>query len=70
MLETLTRLFPVWVLIAGAVAIVQPEIFIWFSGPFIVWGLAVIMLGMGLTLRFEDFRDVLQMPRPILLGVI
>ena len=70
MLETLTRLFPVWVLIAGAVAIVQPEIFIWFSGPFIVWGLAVIMLGMGLTLRFEDFRDVLQMPRPILLGVV
>lgn len=69
MLENLTRLFPIWVLLAGAAALVQPEIFTWFSGPFIVWGLAVIMLGMGLTLRFEDFREVLQMPRPILLGV-
>ena len=69
MLETLTRLFPVWVLVAGFAAILEPEIFTWFSGPFIVWGLAVIMLGMGLTLRFEDFREVLQMPRPILLGV-
>ncbi len=69
MLENLTRLFPVWVLAAGLLALVQPEIFTWFSGPWIVWGLAVIMLGMGLTLRFEDFREVLRVPRPILLGV-
>jgi BASS family bile acid:Na+ symporter len=32
--------------------------------------LAVIMLGMGLTLTVEDFRSVLRMPRAVALGFI
>lgn len=69
MLEQLTRLFPLWVVVGGVLALVEPGLFTWFSGPFIVWGLAVIMLGMGITLRFADFREVLRLPRPIALGV-
>lgn len=69
MLETLARLFPLWVLLGGGAALLAPELFTWFSGPWIVWGLAVIMLGMGITLRFADFREVVQVPRPIALGV-
>jgi bile acid:Na+ symporter, BASS family len=68
MLQTLTNLFPLWVLVGGALALVEPAWFTWFSGPLIVWGLAVIMLGMGITLSFADFRRALALPRPIALG--
>jgi hypothetical protein len=47
-LSLATNLFPVWVLLGGALALVQPGWFAWFSGDFITWGLAVIMLGMGI----------------------
>lgn len=64
-----TNLFPVWVLLAGAAALVHPPLFAWFSGSLIVWGLAVIMLGMGLTLSLDDFRRVGTMPGAVVAGV-
>lgn len=67
-LALLTNAFPVWVVLGGVWALFQPEVFTWFSGPWIVWGLAVIMLGMGVTLTVEDFKRVLVMPRPVALG--
>lgn len=70
MLNTLANLFPLWVLAASALALFHPALFTWFEGPFIVWGLAVIMLGMGITLSVGDFRRVLAAPRPILLGFL
>jgi BASS family bile acid:Na+ symporter len=66
---TATNLFPLWVLLAGAAALAHPPLFAWFSGSLIVWGLAVIMLGMGLTLSFEDFRGIGQMPGAVMAGV-
>lgn len=70
MLSALTNLFPVWVLIGAALALVRPEWFTWFSGPMIPWGLAVIMLGMGLTLSLKDFEGVIRDPKRVALGVI
>ena len=70
MLDVLNRLFPVWILLAGVIGLAHPPAFTWFSGPLIVWGLAVIMLGMGITLSFEDFRRVVAAPRPVLLGFV
>jgi BASS family bile acid:Na+ symporter len=69
-LQRLTNLFPIWVLLGSALALRYPAAFTWFAGDLIVWGLAVIMLGMGITLGVEDFRRVLETPRPILLGVV
>jgi BASS family bile acid:Na+ symporter len=63
-----TNLFPVWVLAGGALALVRPAWFTWFSGGFITWGLAVIMLGMGLTLSVDDCKRVLKMPRAVGIG--
>ena len=60
--------FPAWVLGAALLALWHPPLFAWFSGPWIVWGLAVVMLGMGLTLSVEDFAAVLRMPRAVALG--
>jgi len=60
--------FPAWVLTAALLALWQPSLFTWFSGPWIVWGLAVVMLGMGITLDVRDFASVLRMPRTVALG--
>jgi BASS family bile acid:Na+ symporter len=65
-----TNLFPVWVLLAGAAALVWPSWFTWFDKPKIIWGLGVIMLGMGITLTIDDFRKVLRTPRPVALGFL
>ena len=65
-----TNLFPVWVLIGGALALAHPAWFAWFSGDFITWGLAVIMLGMGLTLSVDDFKAALKMPRAVAIGFV
>jgi BASS family bile acid:Na+ symporter len=63
-----TNLFPVWVVLGGGLALVHPAWFTWFRGPAIVWGLAVIMLGMGVTLSVDDFRGALRMPGLVALG--
>jgi hypothetical protein len=43
-LSLATNLFPIWVLTGGALALVHPPWSTWFSGDFITWGLAIIML--------------------------
>ncbi len=60
--------FPAWVLAAALLALWQPSLFTWFSGPWIVWGLALVMLGMGLTLNVADFAAVLRLPGAVALG--
>lgn len=63
-----THAFPIWVVAGGVLALWKPAWFTWFSGPWIVWGLAVIMLGMGVTLTVDDFRRIAVMPRAVALG--
>jgi BASS family bile acid:Na+ symporter len=65
-----TALFPVWVTLGGILALVHPPWFTWFHKTLIVLGLAVIMLGMGITLSLADFRRVLQMPRAVGMGLL
>jgi len=65
----LANLFPLWVLTCSGLALFYPEWFTWFSGGMIVWGLAVIMIGMGITLSIDDFRRVARMPRQVMIGV-
>ena len=67
--NTATNLFPVWTVAGAVAALFWPELFTWFRGNLIVLGLAVIMLGMGITLNFDAFKTVAQSPRPVLLGV-
>jgi len=69
-LNWFTNLFPVWVVVTCALALMHPSWFKWFSGQWIVLGLAIIMLGMGLTLSVDDFRRILLMPRAIALGFV
>lgn len=70
LLNLLANLFPFWVITCSGLALFFPAWFTWFSGPMIVWGLAFIMIGMGITLSFEDFRRVTRTTRPVLIGVV
>lgn len=67
--STLTgQWFPVVVLIAAAIALATPGTFTGWA-PAVPWMLAVIMLGMGMTLRPIDFAVIAQRPLALLFGV-
>ncbi|MBK1826441.1 bile acid:sodium symporter family protein [Haloferula rosea] len=60
--------FPLWVVLGCAWAWFFPDQWAWV-GPLIKPGLGVIMLGMGLTLRVQDFQSVIRHPVCVLIGV-
>ncbi|MDO9379790.1 MAG: bile acid:sodium symporter family protein [Nocardioidaceae bacterium] len=60
--------FPVIVVAAGAVAVAAPDPFLTLE-PAVPWLLALIMLGMGMTLRTEDFVLVVRRPVALVIGV-
>lgn len=69
LLNIFAAAFPLWVVVCSALALIHPPLFTWFSGPWITYGLGVIMLGMGITLAPVDFTRVLQMPGWVAAGV-
>lgn len=69
-LELVANVFPLWVLAGCGLALVEPEWFAWFRGDAIVAALAVIMLGMGITLSLDDFSRVATRPLTVACGVI
>lgn len=61
--------FPLVVLLAGAVAMLVPQVFLPI-GPWINTLLGIIMLGMGLTLQPVDFRVIVRKPKAFAIGVV
>jgi BASS family bile acid:Na+ symporter len=51
------------------VSFIYPPLISWFKGDYISFALALIMLGMGLTLTLDDFKRVLKFPKSVLIGV-
>ncbi|MBN1129234.1 MAG: bile acid:sodium symporter family protein, partial [Chitinispirillaceae bacterium] len=62
--------FPLWILCGVALTFIHPALFTWFSGSLITYGLGIIMLGMGLTIKAEDFKNVLKMPKWVGAGLV
>lgn len=60
--------FPLWIVLGCLWAWLAPDQWTWFK-PFVPRGLGVIMLGMGLTLRFSDFAGIMKQPKLIAIGV-
>ncbi|MCF0199070.1 MAG: bile acid:sodium symporter family protein [Bacteroidaceae bacterium] len=56
------------VLAVGIVALAWPASFTWIPTSSVNWLLGVVMFGMGLTLRPNDFATVLVRPLPVLVG--
>ena len=57
------------VVVVAALALTEPWTFMWAT-PNITLLLGVAMFGMGMTLRINDFRLILQRPTDVLLGVL
>jgi bile acid:Na+ symporter, BASS family len=63
------RWFPLIVIVAGAIALAAPATFRGWA-PAVPWLLALIMLGMGMTLRPVDFAYVARRPVAFVIGVV
>ncbi|OLU15141.1 MULTISPECIES: bile acid:sodium symporter family protein [unclassified Pseudomonas] len=61
--------FAIWVLLFAVLAFLLPSAFLPLTA-FIVPLLGLIMFGMGLTLKAEDFREVGRRPGRVLVGVL
>lgn len=68
MLATLTRLFPLWALLLSAIAYYTPSTFT-PVGPWVTTLLMLIMFGMGVHLKVDDFKRVLSRPAPVAAGI-
>jgi len=69
MLQRFNLLFPLWAILLSAVAYHLPEYFISLK-PSIIYLLALVMLGMGMTLQLDDFKKLLSLKALILLGLL
>lgn len=77
MLQRITNNFAALTVAGVALAWLYPPAFTWmtdgritFAGqPLLSLALGVVMLAMGLTLTFEDYRGLARMPRALLAGV-
>ena len=69
MIQTLTRLFPLWAVLFSIFAFLFPGGLAQLSWA-IVPLLMLIMFGMGMTLTWADFADVARRPAVIGLGVL
>ncbi|CAN0841723.1 Sodium/pyruvate cotransporter BASS2, chloroplastic [Linum grandiflorum] len=69
-IETLTTLFPVWVILGTIIGIYKPSAVTWLETDLFTLGLGFLMLSMGLTLKFEDFRRCLRNPWTVGVGFL
>jgi len=65
----LSRAFPLWVAIGATLALWKPETATWFQPNWIPFFLGIIMLSMGLTLKLEDFKRIIETPKLVGIGV-
>lgn len=67
--KILTSYFAVWVIIISATAYFLPTPFLSIK-PHIALLLGIIMFGMGMTLKADDFKLAFMKPVPIIIGVV
>eukprot|EP01023_Acetabularia_acetabulum_P019459 TRINITY_DN1991_c0_g2_i1.p1 TRINITY_DN1991_c0_g2~~TRINITY_DN1991_c0_g2_i1.p1 ORF type:complete len:388 (-),score=70.32 TRINITY_DN1991_c0_g2_i1:926-2089(-) len=68
--ETLTKLFPIWVVCGAAFGISSPQSIAWLTTDLFTYMLGFLMLSMGLTLTFDDFKQCAAHPLPIFIGYL
>ncbi|ALM82712.1 bile acid:sodium symporter family protein [Bordetella sp. N] len=69
MLAPITRLFPVWAVLASLVAYFSPSSVAGIA-PYVTTLLTIIMLAMGVTLSLGDFKRVFTRPAPVVAGIV
>lgn len=68
--ELLTTLFPVWIILGTVIGIYKPAAVTWLETDLFTVGLGFLMLSMGLTLTFEDFRRCMRNPWTVGVGFL
>ncbi len=69
MIHRITSLFPLWAVLLSIAAYLRPDLFAGMK-PAIVPLLGVVMFGMGMTLTWGNFAEVLQRPKVIMVGLV
>lgn len=69
MLERFNFLFPLWAVLLSIIAYLAPQIFISLKSS-IIYLLAIVMLGMGMTLKPTDFSQLIHIKSIIGVGLI
>lgn len=68
--EAISTAFPVWVGVGCLLGLMRPSSYSWVQPKWTVMGITLTMLGMGMTLTFEDLRAALAMPKELLAGFL
>lgn len=58
------------VIAVAALALFAPQTCLWVKTSWINWLLGIVMFGMGLTLKMDDFKVVFSRPKDIIIGFI
>ncbi|GFQ06419.1 probable sodium/metabolite cotransporter bass1 chloroplastic [Phtheirospermum japonicum] len=66
--EAISTAFPVWVALGCLLGLLRPSSFSWVQPKWTVMGITLTMLGMGMTLTFDDLRGALAMPKELFAG--
>ncbi len=69
LVDWFTRLLPAWVILCGIGAYFAPFIFIPLKS-YMELAFALIMLGIGLVIDYDEFMPVLRRPQVIFLGIL
>lgn len=67
--QFVSKTFSLWVLLFAFLAFVSPEAFLEIRG-YIPYLLGIVMFGMGITLTFNDFSEVVKHPKSVIVGVV
>ena len=67
--QFVSKTFALWVLLFAFLAFVSPEAFLEIRG-YIPYLLGIVMFGMGITLTFNDFSEVVKHPKSVIVGVV
>ncbi len=67
--QFVSKTFALWVLLFAFLAFVSPETFLEIRG-YIPYLLGIVMFGMGITLTFNDFSEVVKHPKSVIVGVV
>ena len=68
--EFVAKYMAVIVLVVAALALFVPKTCLWVQTSWINYLLMLVMFGMGLTLKFEDFAIVFKRPKDIIIGCV
>ncbi len=66
----IVQLFPFWILLGVGITLFEPNVFVWFNSQMITYGLGFVMLGMGLTLSLDDFKQISKTPSWSITGIV